>query len=68
MKTIERSKQRFVKEYANFKIGVLTDLMKNFPEKTVLLTANIAVIKSLVKRWDDGLVTTDEAMKTIAEF
>ena len=67
-KTMNASKQRFVKEYANFKINVLTSLMKNFPEKTVLLTANIVVIKRLVKDWERSLVTTDEVMRRIAEF
>ncbi len=62
------SKQRFVKEYANFKINVLTSLMKNFPEKTVLLTANIVVIKRIVRDWERSLVTTDEAMRRISEF
>lgn len=67
-KAMNTSKQRFVKEYANFKINVLTSLMKNFPEKTVLLTANIVVIKRIVRDWERSLVTTDEAMRRISEF
>jgi len=68
MKNYEKSTQRFVKEYANWKISILEDLAKNFPEKALILTANIAVIKENVKGWERGYIRTDEVMTKIAEF
>lgn len=68
MKLHERSKQRFVKEYANWKISILEDLAKNHPEKALVLTANITVIKEMVKGWERSFVTTDEVMRKISEF
>lgn len=60
--------QRFVKEYANWKIGILEDMKKNFPEKELILTAHIVVIKENVKGWERSLVTTDEVMRKISEY
>lgn len=68
MKLHEKSKQRFVREYANWKISVLEDLAKNFPEKEVLNRASIAIIRSQVNGWELGMVTTDEIMAKIAEY
>lgn len=62
------SKQRFVKEYANWKISVLEDLIKSFPEKEVTNRAYISLIRCAVRRWEDGLVTTDEVMTKIASY
>lgn len=62
------SKQRFVKEYANWKVGILEDLMKHYPSKEMMLTINITIIKETVKGWERGYVTTDEVMAKIAEF
>lgn len=75
MKLHERSSQRFVKEYANWKISILEDMAKSHPEKALILTANITVIKENItvikeniKGWDRGYVTTDEVMRIISEF
>lgn len=68
MKLHERSTQRFVREYANWKISVLESLMANHPEKTISLTANIVIIRETVKGWERSFITTDEAMRKIAEF
>ena len=68
MKLHERSTQRFVKEYANWKISVLEDMAKCHPEKALILTANITVIKEMVKGWERSLITADEVMRKISEF
>lgn len=68
MKLHERSTQRFVKEYANWKISILEDMAKCYPEKALILTANITVIKETVKGWDRGYIMTDEVMRKISEF
>lgn len=68
MKLHERSTQRFVKEYANWKISILEDLAKNYPEKALILTANIAIIKEMVKGWERSYITADEVMRKISEF
>ena len=62
------SKQRFVKEYANWKIGILKDLTKNFPEKELGNDALIALIKVCVKRWEQGMCTTEEIMRKLIEL
>lgn len=62
------SRQRFVKEYANWKIGVLESMAENFPEKAFHLTVQKTLIKECVKKWERNMVTTDEAMKYIAEM
>lgn len=62
------SKQRFVREFANWKISVLEDMIKSFPEKEVVNRAYISLIKCAVRRWEDGLITTDEIMAKIAEY
>lgn len=68
MKLHERSSQRFVKEYANWKISILEDLAKSYPEKALILTANITVIKENIKGWERSYITTDEVMRIISEF
>jgi hypothetical protein len=68
MKLHEKSKQRFVREYANWKISALEDLAKSFPEKEVLNRASIAIIRNQVNGWELGMVTTDEIMAKIAEY
>lgn len=68
MKLHERSSQRFVKEYANWKISILEDLAKSHPEKALILTANITVIKENIKGWERSYITTDEVMRIISEF
>lgn len=62
------SKQRFVKEYANYKIAILEDLAKPFPEKRDLCSANVTVINKVVRDWERGCIMTDEAMRIIAEL
>lgn len=59
---------RFVKEYANYKIGILEDMEKDFPEKAFALTAQTVLIRQCVKKWEQGMVTTDEAMAYIADI
>lgn len=61
------SKQRFVKEYANWKISILEDMAKAHPEKAMYLTVQVTLIRECVKKWDNGMVMTDEAMQYIAE-
>lgn len=68
MKLHEKSTQRFVKEYANWKISILEDLAKSFPEKETMLKVNIVIIRENVKGWERSLITTDEVMRKIAEF
>ena len=68
MKLHEKSTQRFVKEYANWKISILEDMAKHHPEKALTLTANITVIKEMVKGWERSLITADEVMRKISEF
>lgn len=68
MKLHERSKQRFVKEFANWKISILEDLIKSFPEKEAINRAHILLIRCAVRRWEDGLITTSEIMAKIAEY
>lgn len=60
--------QRFVKEYANWKVEILEDMAKCHPEKALVLTANITVIRETYKKWENGLVMTDEVMRKISEF
>ena len=62
-----KSTQRFVKEYANWKIAILEDLIKSFPEKEVLNRASIAIIRNQVNGWESGMITTDEVMAKIAK-
>lgn len=63
-----KSTQRFVKEYANWKISILEDMAKSFPEKREFYVAGIVIIKKYVERWENGLITTDEVMRKIADF
>ena len=58
------TKQRFVKEYANWKIAILEDMAKSFPEKEVGAT----IVRETYKKWENGLVPTDEVMRKISEF
>lgn len=60
--------QRFVKEYANWKVEILEDMAKCHPEKALILTANITVIRETYKKWENGLVMTDEVMRKISEL
>ena len=62
------SKQRFVREYANWKIAKLEDLAKSFPNKATLCTVNAILIKEWLKGWERSLITTDEIMAKIAEL
>ena len=64
-----RSRQRFVKEFANWKIGVLKDLAKYHPDKLKSdeLKGRIYYINRLYGKWEDGLMMTTEVMKLIAD-
>lgn len=68
MKLHERSTQRFVKEYANWKISILEDMARSFPEKEVTFNAHASIIRSWLKRWEQGMIPTDEIMAKIASF
>ena len=68
MKLHEKSTQRFVKEYANWKISILEDQAKSFPQMETTLRVNIVIIRETVKGWERSLITTDEAMRKIAGF
>ena len=68
MKLHEKSSQRFVKEYANWKISILEDMAKSFPEKEAFYTAGAVIIRETVKKWDRGMVRTDEVMRKISDF
>lgn len=67
MKPHERSTQRFVREYANYKVSILKSLADGFPDKAEALQGRCIYIERLVKRWEDGLVLTDECMELIAK-
>lgn len=68
MKLHEKSTQRFVKEYANWKISILEDLARSFPKNAEIFKANIVIIRETVKGWERSLITADEVMRKIAEF
>ena len=68
MKLHERSTQRFVKEYANWKISILEDMAKCHPEKAAFYTASATIVRETYKKWENGLVMTDEAMRKISDF
>jgi len=68
MKLHERSSQRFVKEFANWKISVLKDMAKSFPERADSFKADIERIEKTYKGWDRGLITTKETMSIINEL
>lgn len=65
---MRQSSQRFVKEYANWKISVLKDMARSFPEKELLCESKAVIIGKMVRDWDKGLIRTDEVMSKIAEF
>lgn len=62
------SKQRFVKEYANWKIGILEDMAKSFPEKADFYRAGATIVRKTYEGWERSLITTDEAMRKISDF
>ena len=68
MKLYEKSSQRFVKEFANWKISILKDMAKMHPEKEAFYKAGIVIIRETVSKWDKGIVPTSEAMKKISDF
>lgn len=69
MKLHERSTQRFVKEYANWKVSILKDMAKWTPDekRAEAFKGRIYYIEKTYSRWKDGIILTDEAMKLIAE-
>ena len=68
MKLYEKSSQRFVKEYANWKVSILKDMAKSFPEKEMFYKAGAVIIQEIVNKWERGLIPTDEVMKKISDF
>lgn len=67
MKKHEASTQRFVREYANYKISIFKSLAETFPDKAESLNGNCVYISRMVDRWDAGMILTDEVMELIAK-
>lgn len=69
MKIYEKSSQRFVKEYANWKVSILKDLAKSHPDedRAEQLNGRAIYIERMYNRWKDGMVTTNEVMALIAK-
>lgn len=61
------SVHRFVVEYANYKIRVYSDLLKNFPEKQEEMDAKIDTINGIVSLYERYLLTVDECMRKLSE-
>ena len=69
MKPHERSSQRFVKEFANWKISILKDLAKASPyeHRAEEFKGRVIYIERLYKQWKNGLIMTTEVMELIAK-
>ena len=59
--------ERFIREYANHKIRILNDMIKNFPQREILNKEDIRKIEKVVELRSHGLITVDEAIMIIAE-
>lgn len=53
---------RFMKEYANYKIREYESIKPPIPKRA----SKIALIHAIVKIYERGLITVDEAMRCIA--
>ena len=67
MKLHEKSTQRFVKEYCNYKISWLKDLARQHPEHADEFKGRIVYIERRYKDWETYIMGVDEAMRLIAE-
>lgn len=69
MKLHEKSSCRFVREYCNYKISILTDLAKSHPDdlKSEMLMSRAKSIEHFYNQWRNGYIMTDEMMRLIAD-
>lgn len=65
MKDFEKTYCRFVKEYANYKISIVKDLKRSFPDDKIndLILERIEIT---LKAFSRHLISVDEAMREIA--
>ena len=63
-----KSPHRFVKEYANYKIVILTAMAESFPERAEYCKAKIETIETWLGCWDRCVITTDEVMGMISKL
>lgn len=61
------SVQRFVVEYANYKIRLYKDLLKCFPEKQKETDGKIDTINSIVDLYERYMISVDECMQKLSE-
>ena len=61
------SVHRFVIEYANYKIRIYSDLLKNFPEKKEESEDKINTINGIVSLYERYLISVDECMGKLSE-
>lgn len=54
--------QRFVREYANYKIRLFRELEKDFSDHKERHDGDIAEINKIVLMWERGLVSTEETI------
>ena len=57
--------ERFIREYANYKIRQYEELAKDYPEKRTYASAQIWLINHYVKLRKDGLISVDEVVECI---
>ena len=43
-------------------------MAKCHPEKAAFYTAGATIVRETYKKWENGLVMTDEAMRKISDF
>ena len=65
MKSFEKSSCRFVKEYANYKISIVKDLKRSFPDNKIN-DLTLERIETTLKTFSRHLISVDEAMREIA--
>ena len=61
------SVHRFVIEYANYKIRVYSDMLKNFPEEQEETDNKIDTIKQIVSLYEQYMIPVDECMRELSE-
>ena len=60
-------KKRFMKEYANYKIGFIHGLAKEYPHQKAEYDRMIDSVKKAVWLYEHGYIIVDEAMRLISE-
>lgn len=65
MKNFDKSSCRFVKEYANYKISIVKDLKRSFPDNKIN-DLTLERIETTLKAFSRHLISVDEAMREIA--